>query len=147
MTFDFVPTETGRLTFDKSQGEYEYIYDLKDHLGNVRLSFKDDGSGNPDVVQQDHYYPFGMQLAGLSESFGNDNKYLYNGKELEDYNDLHWYHYGARYYDPQLGRWMAVDPVDEFHSPYLYCANNPIRMIDPDGCNSGDVTLGTEIYA
>lgn len=46
---------------------------------------------------------------------------------------LCWYHYGARYYDPQLGRWLQTDPVEEFHSPYVYCINNPVICVDPDG--------------
>ncbi|MCF8297119.1 MAG: RHS repeat-associated core domain-containing protein [Saprospiraceae bacterium] len=130
---DYSIQKTGRLVFDDTNGTFEYHYDLKDHLGNVRLSFKANSQGNPTVMQQDHYYPFGMRLAGLSETSGGDNQYLYNGKELEDYNDLHWYHYGARYYDPQLGRWMQVDPADEFHNPFAYCGNNPILFVDPDG--------------
>lgn len=64
---------------------------------------------------------------------GDENKFLYNGKEFEDDFSLNWYHYGARYYDPQLGRWHVVDPVDEFWSPYLALNNNPIYFIDPDG--------------
>jgi hypothetical protein len=40
MMSDFVPTETGRLSLNSSTGEYEYIYDLKDHLGNVVNSEK-----------------------------------------------------------------------------------------------------------
>ena len=43
------------------------------------------------------------------------------------------YHYGARYYDPQLCRWLQVDPADEFFSPYLYCHNDPVNFLDPDG--------------
>ncbi|MCD4691935.1 MAG: hypothetical protein K8R79_03380 [Calditrichales bacterium] len=63
----------------------------------------------------------------------NDNKFKYNAKELEDDHNLYWYHYGARFYDPQLGRWHTVDQVDEFHSPYIYVRNNPILLLDPDG--------------
>jgi len=51
---------------------------------------------------------------------------------VDDHN-LNWYHYGARYYDPQLGRWLQVDPADEFNSPYVYVGNNPVMYIDPDG--------------
>jgi RHS repeat-associated protein len=83
---------------------------------------------------------FSLELAGLGSTAAGtvENKYLYNGKEKEDdlfANDktLMWYHYGARYYDPQLGRWHSVDPVDEFHSPYAYGPNDPINGIYPDG--------------
>lgn len=80
-------------------------------------------------------------MAYLSENNSNDNKYLYNENELNADHNLYWYHYGARYYDPQLGRWMAVDPADEFYSPYLYCGNNPIRFTDQDGSEETDVIL------
>jgi RHS repeat-associated protein len=65
--------------------------------------------------------------------FGEGNKYLYNGKELVDKFDLSWYHYGARYYDPILGRWIEMDPADEHHSPYVYVGDDPIQNIDRDG--------------
>jgi len=79
------------------------------------------------------YYPFGMTIPGSVETAGLENKNLYNSKELVDDHNLNWYHYGARYYDPQLGRWWQVDPADEQYSPYTYCANNPICALDPDG--------------
>ena len=77
-----------------------------------------------------------MRLGGMSGRNGQDNKFLYNGKELEDDFGLDIFHYGLRHYDPQLGRWLQVDPADEFYSPYVYCANNPIMFIDPDGAIS-----------
>ncbi len=49
------------------------------------------------------------------------------------------YHYGARYYDPQLGRWHAVDPLDEYYSSFMYVRNNPLRLVDPDGGGEFDV--------
>ena len=65
------------------------------------------------------------------------NKYLFSSKELQDkvFNGrmLSLYDFGSRYYDPELGRWLNIDPALQLVSPYGYCGNNPIRYIDPDG--------------
>jgi len=132
---DFFTMAEGRVK-KLSDGALRYEYDLKDHLDNVRVSFtKGANATTPEILQDDHYYPFGMKMAGLNRLASNHkaNKFIFNGKELEDEHGLNWYHYGARYYDPQLGRWHAMDPAEEFLSPYLYAANNPVMLIDPDG--------------
>jgi RHS repeat-associated protein len=111
---------------------------MKDHLGNTRATYAQAAPGLAQVTEYQHYYPFGMELEGLGYTSGADipNFHLYNGKELQpDYN-LQWYDYGARFYDPQLGRWHSVDPLAEKSrrwSPYNYCVDNPVRFIDPDG--------------
>jgi len=109
-----------------------YEFHLKDHLGNTRIAVNQTG----EVTQKNNYYPFGMRF-GIKDS---DNKYLYNGKELQEETD--WLDYGARMYMADIGRWGAIDPLAEKYtslSPYNYCLNNPILFIDPDG-NDVDIT-------
>ena len=134
----YILTDEGRIVIDTSGTNYDYEYFIKDHLGNTRVTVKD-SSGLAVVQQESHYYPFGMTMKGMS--YQNPlqtalNKYLYNGKELQDDLGLDWYDYGARFYDAQLGRWHCPDPLNQFSSPYLYAANNPVVMIDPSGMYS-----------
>jgi len=94
--------------------------------------------GLPQVMEYQHYYPFGMQLEALGYTSGNDlkNNYLYNGKELQEDYGLNWYDYGARMYDPVIGRFTTQDAYAEKYAsltPYQYGANNPIKYIDING--------------
>jgi RHS repeat-associated protein len=125
-TIDFIQTEEGRAL--KSGTTYTYEYTLSDHLGNSRRNL--DPAGN--IKQSDDYMPFGMEISRSVS--GTKNEYLYNKKELQE--ELGQYDYGARFYDPVIARWTSVDPLAEKmrrFSPYVYCGNNPLRFIDPDG--------------
>jgi len=110
-TIDFIQTEAGIAL--NSGGSYTYRYNLSDHLGNVRATFKVNGS-TIEVLQRDDYYAFGMRKSTI----GGTNKYLYNGKELQE--EFNQYDYGARLYDPVIGRWNVIDPLreDEYKSDF-----------------------------
>jgi RHS repeat-associated protein len=90
------------------------------------------------VVQETHYDPWGLELAGIGyiADATLEDKFTYNGKEKVDDMALNWLDYGARNYDARLGRWWSVDGRAEKYlsfSPYHYCANNPMRFLDVDG--------------
>ncbi|WP_299223875.1 DUF6443 domain-containing protein [uncultured Psychroserpens sp.] len=123
--------------------DFEHVYQYKDHLGNIRVSYMDSNKdgvvNNTEILEENNYYPFGLKHKGYNNVITSTNpaqKIKYNGKELQDELGLDWYDYGARNYDPALGRWMNIDPLAEEmrrHSPYNYAFNNPVYFIDPDG--------------
>ena len=133
LSVDLILTPNGQLTRNPSTGAYTAQYNITDHLGNVR-SVVNSGST---VLQSTDYYPFGL---AFSDANITNNRYLYNGKELEDYtigtSYLGTLDYGARHYDPRIARWTVPDPMAEKYydlSSYQYCGNNSISYRDPIG--------------
>ena len=154
--------EEGRVL--KQGSVFRYEYNLTDHLGNVRISFADvDEDGSIDetveVLTSQSFYPFGLRHGGTFAQSGVANRYRYNGKELHDELGVGWYDYGARMYDPAVGRWNGVDLLAEDYSswsPFNYVLGNPLKLIDPDGMRPATdeemqkfelaKSLGTTIY-
>jgi RHS repeat-associated protein len=131
---NFFANETGRVLKTASGFQTEYV--ISDHLGNARMTVVSNENNEPEILQYDSYYPFGLEMGGLSYVSSTENKYKYNGKEKQDALGLNYYDYGARFYDPQIGRWHVVDPLGEKGfdlSSYNYVFNNPINFKDPDG--------------
>ena len=116
--------EAGYISFP----DKKFHFYLKDHQGNIRVVADKDGN----VEETNDYYPFG----GLFTASTSVQPYKYNGKELDRKNGIDWYDYGARHYDPAIGRWCMVDSLSEKYysfNSYNYCGNNPARYVDPDG--------------
>mgnify|MGYP003508800100 FL=1 len=130
----------GFCSLDNNNGRKQGLYYYnKDHLDNNREVVAADGT----IAQTNNYYPFGTPFNEGTSSSSELQPYKYNGKELDRMHGLDIYDYGARQMEPVICQWTAVDPLSEKYyniSPYVYCANNPINSIDPDGkmivCNN-----------
>ncbi len=137
--------------------EFDYVqtigdrrYELSNHLGNVLEVVSDrklqretaEGSGvldyyTADVVSQSDYYPFGMMLPNSNES-GDEYRYGFNGMEKDDEvsGEADSYDFGARFYNPRVGRWLSGDALERQYpsvSTYTFVNNSPIISIDPNG--------------
>ena len=134
---------------------FTYVYNYTDHLGNIRLSYaQDPDTQQLKIVEQNHYYPFGLRHTNYSggkmqvvkeQEFKRmaptpeellSYKYKYNGKEYQDELGQNVYAYGWRDYDPAIGRFIKMDRFAEkyyMESPYHYGGNNPVFFVDIKG--------------
>ncbi|MEM7374974.1 MAG: RHS repeat-associated core domain-containing protein [Bacteroidota bacterium] len=97
---------------------------------------------NGEVLQETHFYPFGLTMADASSTAAPavSNNYLFTGKEYQNEYGIGWIDFGARMYDASIARWNGVDALTEEYtvqSPYLYAGNNPILFVDFDGRDYG----------
>lgn len=125
------------------------LYELSNHLGNVSTVVSDrkiavDGNSDGttdyftgEVLNANEYYVFGASMPG--RNFTNERyRYGFNGMEKDDEvkGEGNSYDFGARIYDPRIGRWLSVDALDDKYpslSPYNFVANNPLLFVDVDG--------------
>jgi RHS repeat-associated protein len=159
----FFPTAEGYVEATKAKigSTYSYVFNHKDHLGNIRMSYAENPQvpGTLKILEENHYYPFGLKHAHYSSNLlffrEKDPKpelmltasplnpvpqfpynYKYNGKEFQNEMGMDLYDYGARNYDPAIGRWITMDNLSELYfnnSSYVYALNTPVQAIDPDG--------------
>jgi RHS repeat-associated protein len=95
------------------------------------------------LLEETHYYPFGLTMAGISsKALGKqENNYKFNGKEIQkqefaDGNGLEMYDFKYRFYDMQIGRFFNQDRLADkfaYMTPYQFCSNNPIWLKELDG--------------
>ncbi|HEX6431343.1 MAG TPA: RHS repeat-associated core domain-containing protein, partial [Niastella sp.] len=138
---------TGR---EMTKNGYLYIYlsnespDIDVFFDNLQVTH----TSGP-MLEETHYYPFGLTMAGISPKAimpnKAENKYKYNGYVLTNDFDINLYETFYRSHDPQIGRFWQIDPKvegTESWSPYTSMLNNPIRFADPLGdsaITSGDI--------
>lgn len=116
----------GLLAVEGAMEGAERLFLIQDYLGSTRVVLNAEGK----PVAGYDYLPFG----GCSRTYGSPPEslsHLYTGQEWEP--ELGLYNYQARMYDPELGRFYARDPLNQFASPYLYVGNNPLAYTDPTG--------------
>ncbi|RRQ46718.1 RHS repeat-associated core domain-containing protein [Chryseobacterium sp. SC28] len=135
MILSFFPTAEGFYDYENKR----YIYQYKDHLGNVRVSYVKSSAGDLEIRDRNDYYPFGMSFlkndgnVSVYDPMAIPYNYKYNGKELQETG---MYDYGARFYMPDIGRWNTIDKLSEKYfstSTYTYVLNRPTVAVDPDG--------------
>ncbi len=132
--FESTPFGGGRIV-GTVDDETEVRYFLTDHLGSVRVVATDQNN----VLERNDYQPFGKRWVTPSLPV-SDNRDRFNGKEDQAFAGLPFSDYGARCYNKLNGRWLSQDPLQQYHSPYVFCGNNPIRLVDLDGMEARDST-------
>ncbi|MEX0290737.1 MAG: RHS repeat domain-containing protein [Flavobacteriaceae bacterium] len=150
-SLQFFNQSEGYIETDGSGG-YDYVYQYKDHLGNIRLSYSDDvsvdGSIDPatEIREENNYYPFGLKHKGYnSTQNGRDHKFEYNGVEFNEDLGLNLMEMDMRQFDPATARFTGVDPVTHYSmSTYTAFDNNPVFWSDPSGANAECPSCETE---
>lgn len=139
-TFQYFRNENGYVYKNPSTGNFEYVYQYKDHLGNVRLSYTAN-SGGIQVIQESNYYAFGMEHAGYNSLIsslgsGTAKKIKFNSREFEKALEFNVSEMDFRQYDPAIGRFYATDRLSDLApslTPYRFGFNNPVSNSDPTG--------------
>ena len=130
VTYKGTPQSGGLVSKDTSTPTGSYFYH-SDHLGSSSLITDQSGA----IVQHLEYVPFGETFIDERRSTSSwTTPYLFSGKERDEETGL--LYFGARYQDSKYGIWYSVDPLAEKHpniSSYVYCADNPVKYVDPDG--------------
>ena len=120
-----------------------YHFFVTDYQGNVRVVVKENGT----VEQVNHYDPYGNSLSIGSSALTGDNPYKYAGNEWDSLSGLYDFH--ARQYALFHSRFASMDPLSEKYydiSPYVYCASNPVNLVDPEGQSTRVAKMGNGLY-
>jgi len=119
---------------------YLYVYQYKDHLGNIRLSYADvNGNGTiqpaSEILEENNYYPFGLKHKGYNEVVNSNRseaaeKYKFQEQERNEELGLDWDSFKWRNYDYAIGRFMNIDPLSDKYSYQSHYNFSENRVID-----------------
>ncbi|MCA6069226.1 DUF6443 domain-containing protein [Chryseobacterium sp. RG1] len=148
----FVSTSEGYYDFAQNK----YIYQYKDQVGNIRLSFYKDALGNTVIDRTNDYYPFGLEFGGSSSlnTYGSVSpNYTYSFQGQEKQQETGWNSFKWRNYDPAMGRFFNIDPLSEkyaYQSHYNFSENRVVDGRELEGLewvkNSTINDNGTKTY-
>ena len=155
---------------ENSLNMFNYVFNYTDHLGNVRISYtKDPQTNTLKILDEDHYYPFGLKHSvyvpsskrefkiptigdadtpTLEQVRKTEYQYKYQGQERQDELGLNWDSFKWRNYDPAIGRFFNVDPLTEKYntwSPYAFSGNRVVDARELEGLEPYVVTGRTFI--
>lgn len=143
--FEFFNQPEGYV--EKVGSVYKYVYQYKDHLGNVRLSYQDKNNNNQidvttdpnttEIISERNYYPFGLQHKGYNNVGGVENNYhTYQGQEIHKELGLDAIEFKYRFYYPDISRFWSIDPLAEkynYNSTYAFSENKLGMGIELEG--------------
>jgi RHS repeat-associated protein len=142
----------------QSFGNFEFVYQYKDHLGNVRLSYIDTnlngeieiaantGGSYSEIIEESNYYPFGLKHQGYNSVVSSNGNALgqkektFQDQRYEDDLGLNWYAFKYRNHDPSIGRFFGIDPLAEkyaYNSTYAFSENKVIMYNELEGLETG----------
>lgn len=163
---DFFPTAEGYVKWLDDQF-YGYVYNFKDQLGNIRMSYAmDPKEGRLIILAENHYYPYGLKhekynsdrydyvknaqgeeypvgILPVEPTKRSSYQYKFNDQEWQDELGLNMYDMDLRDYDPAIAKWTGIDPVIHYNqSPYNAFDGNPVFWSDPSGAKAQPIYGG-----
>lgn len=134
-SLEFFPTAEGYVK--NTDGVLSYVFQYKDHLGNIRVSYaKNPQTQVLEIIEENNYYPFGLKHKGYTYEIDSNNKYKYQGQERQDELSLNWDSFKWRNYDYTIGRFMCIDPLAEkypYNSTYAFQENKMGMGVELEG--------------